>query len=143
MKLKASPTRPKEIGAEQVARLLDACSNSRDRFLVQLLWEGGIRIGEALALWLEDIEADARRIHVRDRGELDNLAEIKTVCSPRAIDVSSDLINLFFDYVAEYHTDEVDTNHVFIKLSGGNQLSASRIPGRGLAVSQAEEQDRN
>ncbi len=121
LKLKASPTRPKEIGAEQVAKLLDACSNSRDRFLVQLLWEGGIRIGEALALWLEDIEADARRIHVRDRGELDNLAEIKTVCSPRAIDVSSDLINLFFDYVAEYHTDEVDTNHVFIKLSGGNR----------------------
>ena len=32
-----------------------------------------------------------------------------------------DLITLFFDYVAEYHTDDVDTNHVFIKLSGGNK----------------------
>jgi len=37
------------------------------------------------------------------------------------VDVSPDLINLFFDYVAEFHTDEVDTNHVFIKLSGENR----------------------
>ncbi len=27
-------------------------------------------------------------------------------------------MNLFFDYIAESHTDEVDTNHVLIKLSG-------------------------
>lgn len=25
------------------------------------------------------------------------------------------------DYIAEYHSDEVDTNHVFIKLSGKNR----------------------
>ena len=72
-------------------------------------------------MWLEDIEADAYKIHICDRGELSNLAEIKTICSPRTIDVSFDLINLFFDYVAEYHTDDVDTNHVFIKLSGDNK----------------------
>ena len=38
-----------------------------------------MRIGEALALWLEDFEIDARKIHIRDRGELSNHAEIKTV----------------------------------------------------------------
>ena len=121
LKLKVPKTRPKVIQKEQVAQLIDACSNLRDKFLIQLLWESGMRIGEALALWLEDIEADAQKIHIRDRGELINLAEIKTICSPRTIDVSPDLINLFFDYVAEYHTDDVDTNHVFIKLSGGNK----------------------
>jgi site-specific recombinase XerD len=121
LKLKAPKTRPKVIQKEQVAQLVDACSNLRDKFLIQLLWESGVRIGEALALWLEDIEVDAQKIHVRDRGELSNLAEIKTICSPRTIDVSPDLINLFFEYVAEYHTDDVDTNHVLIKLSGDNR----------------------
>ena len=77
-----------------------------------------MRIGEALALWLEDVEPDAHRIHIVDRGELANLSEIKTVCSPRTVDVSADLINLFFEYIVEAHTDDVDTNHVFIKLSG-------------------------
>ncbi|OLN26633.1 tyrosine-type recombinase/integrase [Desulfosporosinus metallidurans] len=61
------------------------------------------------------------RIHIRDRGELSNLAEIKTVSSPRTLDVSADLMNMYMDYITEFHTDEVDTNHVFIKIAGGNK----------------------
>lgn len=118
IKLKASKRRIKTVKKTDIEIVLSVCHTSRDRFLVQLLWESGLRIGETLALWLEDLEPDARRIHVRDRGELENLSEIKTVCSPRTIDVSSDLMNLFFDYIAEAHNDTIDTNHVFIKLSG-------------------------
>ena len=55
--------------------------------------------------------------------QLTNLSEIKTVCSPRIVDVSADLINLFFEYIVEAHTDDVDTNHVFIKLSGAHKHS--------------------
>ena len=103
--------------------LLSACLTTRDRFLIQLLWESGLRIGEALALWLEDIEPDANRIHIVDRGELTNISVMITVCSPRIVDVSADLINLFFEYIVEAHTDDVDTNHVFIKLSGAHKHS--------------------
>lgn len=109
---------PRVLSRDQVSILLDACRNGRDYFLVQLLWESAMRIGELLSLWLEDFEIDGRRVHIVDRGELENLAEIKTVHSPRSIDVSSDLINVFLDYVSEYHDDDVDTNHVFIKLAG-------------------------
>ena len=28
---------------------------------------------------------------------------------------------MYFEFIAEFHTDEVDTNHVFIKLSGENK----------------------
>lgn len=121
LKLKVPKTKPKIISKDKISMLLDACSNIRDKFLIQLLWESSMRIGEALALWLEDFQIDARKIHIRDRGELQNHAEIKTICSPRTIDVSSDLMNFYMDYIAEYHSDEVDTNHVFIKLSGKNR----------------------
>lgn len=121
LKLKVPKTKPKTISKEKVSMLMDACSNIRDKFLIQLLWESSMRIGEALALWLEDFQIDATKIHIRDRGELSNHAEIKTVCSPRTIYVSSDLMNFYMDYIAECHTDEVDTNHVFIKLSGENR----------------------
>ncbi|MGA5674894.1 transposase [Bacillus cereus] len=121
LKLKVSKQQPKVLSKYQVSAILNACTNIRDLFLIQLLWESSMRIGEALALWLEDFEIDARRIHIRDRGELSNLAEIKTVCSPRCIDVSEDLINMYLEYIAQFHTDEVDTNHVFIKLSGRNK----------------------
>jgi site-specific recombinase XerD len=121
LKLKEPKIHRKVVSKAQVEQLLNACFNIRDKFLIQLLWETGMRIGEALALWLEDIEVDAQKIHIRDRGELANLAEIKTICSPRDIDVSAELINFFFDYVSECHTDDADTNHVFIKLSGINK----------------------
>lgn len=125
IKLKEPKTNPKTVKKMDVETVLSVCYTTRDRFLVLLLWESGLRIGEALSLWLEDIEPDARRVHVRDRGELENLSEIKTVRSPRTIDISADLVNLFFDYISEAHTDDVDTNHVFIKLSG---------PHRGLPL---------
>jgi len=121
LKVKQPRRRPKTLTKDQVGTLLRACSNLRDRFLLQLLWESGMRIGEALALWLEDVEIDAFRVHIRNRGELVNGAEIKTVCSPRTIDVSPELVNLFSEYVTAYFSDEVDTNHVFIKLAGANQ----------------------
>uniref|UniRef100_UPI001ABF1193 tyrosine-type recombinase/integrase n=1 Tax=Thermoanaerobacter ethanolicus TaxID=1757 RepID=UPI001ABF1193 len=128
LKVKVPKKRPKTISKEKIAILIDACSNLRDKFLIQLLWESGFRIGECLSLWLEDFIIDARKIDLKDRGELPNLADIKTVCSPRRIDVSADLMNLYMDYVAEYHTDEVDTNHVFIKLSGKNKYQPMEYP---------------
>ena len=121
LKLKVPKQKPKTISKDSISKLLNGCSNIRDKFLIQLLWESSMRIGEALALWLEDFQIDAGKIHIKDRGELSNHAEIKTVCSPRTIDVSSDLMNFYMDYIAECHTDEVDTNHVFIKLSGENK----------------------
>ena len=128
LKLKVPKQKPRTLSKEKIVILQDACCNLRDRFLIQLLWESSMRIGEALALWLEDFEIDARKIHIRDRGELSNFAEIKTVCSPRIIDVSAELMNFYLDYIAKYHTDNVDTNHVFIKLSGENKYHPMVYP---------------
>jgi len=121
LKLKVAKSRPKTLLKKDIALLIEACTNFRDEFLLYLLWESGMRIGEALALWLEDFEIDGRKIHIIDRGELSNLAEIKTACSPRTLDVSADLMNMYLDYITEIHMDEVDTNHVFIKISGKNR----------------------
>jgi integrase/recombinase XerD len=110
--------RPKTITKDQVADLLIACTNERDRLLVRLLYETAMRVGESLSLFVEDVDVAENRIHVRDRGELPNGAEIKTMHAPRSIDVSSDLIDEIVAYVGRAHTAEVATNHLFIKLHG-------------------------
>jgi len=110
--------RPKTLTKEQVARLIAACDNERDRLLLVLLYESALRIGEALALWLEDIDVASYRLHVRDRGELANGAEIKTPAAERAVDVSPDLVYRIMDYVAGAHTEGVATNHLFVKMRG-------------------------
>ncbi len=110
--------RPKTITKDQVADLLGACTNERDRLLVRLLYETAMRVGESLSLFVEDVDVAENRIHIRDRGELPNGAEIKTIHAPRSIDVSSDLIDEIVSYVGWAHTAEVETNHLFIKLHG-------------------------
>ncbi len=71
------------ISKDETVVLLNACRNIRDYFLLYLLFETGMRIGKALALWLEDFDISGCAIQIWDRGELENLAEIKTVASPR------------------------------------------------------------
>lgn len=108
----------RRISKEEAVSLLEECRNLRDYFLLYLLFETGMRIGEALSLWLEDFDLDGLKIAVTDRGELENLAEIKTVHSPRRIDCTQELMDLFSAYVCKYHSCSVNTNHVFLKLRG-------------------------
>lgn len=124
LRLKVPKSKPKTLSKEEIGTLIRACNNLRDKFLLALLYETGIRIGEALSLWIEDFDISDMVIDLQDRGELENNAEIKTVSSPRRIDISQNLADMFMEYIAEYHTDEVETNHIFIKLSGSNKYKS-------------------
>jgi len=110
--------RPKTLSKAQIELLVNACDNMRDQLLLTLLYQSSLRIGECLALWIEDVDVDGRKIHVRDRGPLSNDAEIKTEACCRSVDVSDELINQVLDYLVIVHTDEIETNHLFIKLRG-------------------------
>ncbi|MGO5074577.1 tyrosine-type recombinase/integrase [Clostridium sporogenes] len=124
LKLKVPKSKPKTLNKSEIEMLVRACSNLRDKFLLSLLYETGMRIGEALSLWIEDIDISDMVIDLKDRGQLENNAEIKTVSSPRRIDISQNLAGMFMEYIAEYHNEEVETNHIFIKISGSNKNKA-------------------
>lgn len=108
------------VTKEEVEAVMKACVNVRDYFLMYLLFETGMRIGEALSLWLEDFDISECRIRIVDRGEMENLAEIKTVSSPRTIDCTHDLMEVFTEYICYFHTESTPTNHVFVKIQGKN-----------------------
>ena len=124
LKLKVPVKRCKTLKKEEIEKLLSLCNNYRDKFLIVLLYETGIRIGEALSLWLEDFDITEKAIDIKDRGNLENNAEIKTVTSPRKIDISQNTVDMFMEYVGIYHTEKVVTNHVFIKIKGKNKYKA-------------------
>jgi len=128
LKLKEPKKKLKTLQKNQVKDILNGCNNLRDEFLINLLYESGMRIGEALGLWIEDFSIDGRKVEIKDRGELENGAELKSVNAPRIIDISDSLINMFIDYISEFHDDNVDTNHVFIKLSGENKYQPMSYP---------------
>ena len=124
LKIPVSKQVIKTIKKEEAVILLETCRNLRDYFLLSLLFETGIRIGEALALWLEDFDLSGNKIHICDRGELENLAEIKTVESPRVLDCTNELMSLFTEYVSTYHDADVETNHVLLKIRGDRKGNA-------------------
>lgn len=124
LKLKVPKSRPKTLTKSEIEIFVRNCNNLRDKFLLSLLYETGMRIGEALSLWIEDIDIGDMIIDLKDRGQLENNAEIKTVSSPRKIDISQNLADIFMEYITEYHNEEVETNHIFIKISGNNKSKA-------------------
>ncbi|EOQ08749.1 hypothetical protein KOY_05239 [Bacillus cereus VDM021] len=122
LKVKEPRKRVQTLTIEQVEQVLAATTNIRDKFLIQLLFETGLRIGETLSLFLEDFKFShqkGHRIRLTDRGELENGAKLKT--GEREIFVSQDLMDLYDDYMYDV-VDELEfkTNFVFVKLRGKN-----------------------
>jgi integrase/recombinase XerD len=122
LKVKEPRKKLKVLTKEEVQQLIKATTNIRDRLLIQLLFETGLRIGEALSLFIEDFIFDHKnghRIRLVNRGELENGAKLKT--GEREIYVSQALMDLLDDYLYEVVDElDLDTNFVFVKLRGKN-----------------------
>lgn len=123
LKIKEPRRKIKTLTKEEMQKVYNATTNIRDEFLIKLLYETGLRIGEALSLFIEDIIFDhnkGHRIKLVDRGELSNGAMLKT--GEREIHISQELIDLFDDYAYDILDElEIDTNFVFVKLRGENK----------------------
>lgn len=123
LKIKEPKRKIKPLTKEEIQKVYNATNNIRDEFLIRLLYETGLRIGEALSLFIEDIVFDhnkGHRIKLVNRGELSNGAKLKT--GEREIHISQELIDLFDDYAYDILDElEIDTNFVFVKLRGKNK----------------------
>lgn len=85
---------PGVLSRDEVRRLLTAISNLKHKALVMLIYSGGLRVGEAVRLRLEDLDVDRKMVLVRagkgykDRHTLladsavDWLAEYRRVYEP-------------------------------------------------------------
>lgn len=114
--LRAPGKLPRVLTTAEMQAILDACDRLRDRFLLALLYESGVRAGEALGLRHEDIAAAECEVTVVPRVNA-NGARSKSRES-RAIPVSAGLIRLYADYLhGEY--GPIDSDYVFVNLWGG------------------------
>ncbi|MQR87072.1 tyrosine-type recombinase/integrase [Bacillus megaterium] len=123
LKLKEPRKRVQVFTKEQIEEIYYSTTNIRDKFLVRLLFESGLRIGEVLSLFLEDLQFDAKqrkhKIQLTNRGELPNGGKLKT--GERKLDISQGLMNLYDDYLYEV-VDQYNPDHnfVFVKIWGKN-----------------------
>ena len=113
---------------EDVQKILAACNNNRDKLLIMLMEETGLRIGEALGIrYTEDIDFEKRRIFVRYRDENANRAYAKNA-EERYMKISDATFSLLNVYLSENAELFEKTDYLFIVLHGktrGKPLSAN------------------
>ncbi len=116
MQVRTTKRLPRTISAADIQRLLDACTHLRDRLLLSLLYESGMRIGQALGLRHADIRSFDGEIEIVPRFNL-NGARTKSRSS-YVVHVSKEAMALYADYlVHEYR--EATHDYVFVNWWGG------------------------
>lgn len=114
--LKTPSKLPRVLTVEEAQSVLDACTRLRDRLLFAVLFDTGMRIGEALGLRHDDLAMAEREISVVARIN-ENGARAKGGRS-RTVPVSAQLSRLYSDYLHVEYGD-LDSDHVFVNLWGG------------------------
>ncbi|HVA73393.1 MAG TPA: tyrosine-type recombinase/integrase [Acidimicrobiales bacterium] len=127
LKARAEVPFPDALSADQSRALFGCCRRPRERFLVVLLHDTGVRIGEALGLRREDMHllADSRslgcavvgpHVHVRHRANPNGaLAKSRF---PRMVPASDAVTAAYADYVFERDSlvGDDDGDMVFVNL---------------------------
>ena len=114
----SAPKREVQILTEQqVQTLIEGCRLKRDRFLLNLLYQTGMRIGQALGLHHQDIETWHNLIRVVPRFDNANEARAKSL-EPYIVHVSEGLMAQYSDYLVEEYPSELDSEYVFVVLTG-------------------------
>lgn len=113
LKLTSAKREPRTLTSDQVQQLVDACSRLRDKFLICLLYETGMRIGQALGLQHRDIESREKLIHIVPRDNPHGARSKNR--APQTIHVSASLMRLYAEYLVVEVQDMV-SDYVFVNL---------------------------
>jgi integrase/recombinase XerD len=122
LKLRTPQRKVRVLSEEQVQVLLDACDRLRDRFLLAVLYDAGLRLGEALGLRHDDLCTADLAVEVRPRQNA-NGARAKTW--ERTVPASAGLFRLHAEYLCTEYGD-LDSDYVFVSLF-------TQKPGRALS----------
>jgi integrase/recombinase XerD len=113
-RLRQSRRLPRTLAADDIVVLVEACEHLRDRFLLVLLAETGMRIGQALGLRHCDFVSHRRELRIVPRADNANGARAKTL-EVATIPISTGLVRLYSAYMFDEYGD-LDSDYVFVNL---------------------------
>ncbi len=98
--VKRERRKPKILTKVQVQTLIDACTHTRDKFLLTLMYQTAMRVGQCLGLKHEDLSVEDGEIRIVPRDENPNGARAKTR-DIHTIPGMPDLMSLYTDYLID------------------------------------------
>lgn len=105
---------PRTLSTDEVLVLVEACEHLRDRFLLVLLAETGMRVGQALGLRHCDVVSHRREVRIVPRADNANGARAKTI-EAVTIPISAGVVRLYSAYMFDEY-GELDSDYVFVNL---------------------------
>ena len=121
LKLKVPRRIPKTLTQAEVEQIVGDCHRVRDKFLICLLHESGMRIGQALGLRHEDIQSWDNQIQIVFRDDNANGARAKSK-DINTIHVSKELMTLYSQYLQDEFMEVLKddfSDYVFVNLWEG------------------------
>ncbi len=124
VRVKRERRRVKTLAQDQVEQLMAACTHTRDKFLLTLLAQTGMRIGQALGLRHSDISAEDNEIHIVPREYNTNGARAKSRHAYVIPNVPASVMQLYTEYLVE-DLGALESDHlpdyVFVNLWEGER----------------------
>jgi len=116
LKIKVPVKLPRTVDRQFIEQLLESCYYLRDKLLICMLYETGMRIGQLLGLRHADIQSWDNEIQLIPRFNNENESRSK---SNRAniLPVSPSLIKLYTNYVLS-ELEDIESEYVFVCLKG-------------------------
>ncbi len=121
LKLKAPKRIVKTLTQVEVEKIVSSCHRLRDKFLICLLHESGMRIGQALGLRHEDIQSWDNLIQIVPRDDNVNGVRAKSK-DTNTIHVSKELMGLYSQYLQDEFMEILGddfSDYVFVNLWEG------------------------
>ena len=112
LKVHQPPRRPRVLSDPEVEKLFGACARLRDKTLLGLLLDTGLRVGEALGLRHGDVNTPDGVVEVRQRV---NANEARAKSFERSVPVGASWLRLYADYLHEEY-GALDSDYVFVTL---------------------------
>lgn len=123
LKAKEPRRQPRPLSRDEVERILAAALNTRDTFLVHLLAETGLRIGEALGLHRDDMHllpdssalgCAVRGAHVHVRRRINENGAYAKSHDQRIVPVTRDVVRSYADYMHERSLQIPSSSCIFV-----------------------------
>ncbi|AYD39582.1 hypothetical protein D4Z93_03105 [Clostridium fermenticellae] len=106
------------VTRKQYFQLYYACNNTRDKLILALMFECGLRLGETLGLFIEDCEPWDAKINIVYRENLENNVRVKNK-SEGIIYMPDYVVELMIEYLTTDLAD-IQTEFLFVNLYGQN-----------------------
>ena len=117
-RLKENKPKIYTISREQFSVLLSHCTSLRDQLLLQCLFEGGLRLGEALNLKLGDFHVWKNELVIQQHDDANPYARVKNK-NEGTLPIPSYVMQTFCRYIAEEYPQNA-CGYVFVNLQGSD-----------------------